>query len=96
MLFSSSWPSSRPASATVPTTAATRALAPYFAAQAGVAPLIDGLPAGVEVARRGSVLTVINHSAEPVRVGVMGDDLRTGERVEDPELEPFGWVMLRA
>ena len=82
--------------ATIPTTAATRALAPYFAAQAGVAPLVDELPVGVEVARRGSVLTVINHSTESVRVNVTGEDIRTGERISEALLEPFGWVMLRA
>jgi beta-galactosidase len=46
------------------------------------------------VARRGTLLTVINHDSQPVTVPVRGQDILTGATVEDPTLEPQGYLLL--
>ncbi|MFC1402985.1 beta-galactosidase [Streptacidiphilus sp. N1-5] len=57
-------------------------------AQAGVAPVVAGLPTGVEAVRRSSVdggsrswLFLLNHGDEPVRLDVAGHDLLTATEV---------------
>ena len=57
--------------------------------------MLADLPPRVEVARRGEVLTVINHDDVPVTVGVSGRDLLTGATVTNPTLEPYAVVLLR-
>ncbi|GLY29238.1 beta-galactosidase [Kineosporia sp. NBRC 101731] len=53
------------------------------------------LPEGVETARRGDVLTVINHGSLPVSVTFDGTDLRTGEVFGTRELAPQGFAFIR-
>jgi beta-galactosidase len=63
---------------------------------AGVGPLVAGLPPRVEVVRRRSAEAgytfVLNHSDEPVSVGLPGAELVTGERVEQALVVPAGAV----
>lgn len=49
----------------------------------------------VEASRRGDVVTVINHGAEPVDVAVSGTDVLTGAPVESLHLEQYGWALVR-
>ncbi|MFF9278313.1 beta-galactosidase [Streptomyces griseosporeus] len=62
-----------------------RRLLERIAAGAGVRPPLDGLPAGVEAVRRGTLLFLLNHGRAPVTVPVPGThrDLLTGSRVTD-------------
>jgi beta-galactosidase len=60
--------------------AAARALLARAAAAAGVEPVLAGVPAGVEAVRRGDVLTVINHTDDPVDVPVPARPIRVGPR----------------
>ncbi|MBT0770114.1 beta-galactosidase [Kineosporia sp. J2-2] len=53
------------------------------------------LPAGVEVARRGDLLTVINHGDGPAAVSLPGHDLLTGEEFGTRELAPQAFAFLR-
>ncbi|MDX2697199.1 beta-galactosidase, partial [Streptomyces ipomoeae] len=68
---------------TLPEPAALRGLLARVAADAGVRPVLDGLPDGVEAVRRGDVLFVLNHGREEVTVDVPGThrDLLTGATV---------------
>ncbi|WP_308796965.1 beta-galactosidase [Agromyces silvae] len=81
--------------ATIPDEAGVQAVVDHVLAATGVAPVLAGLPEGVEVARRGDVLTVINHGAEPVEVPVRGTDLVSGESVGGVVLEPHDWRIVR-
>jgi beta-galactosidase len=56
----------------------------HLVERAGIAPVLAGLPPGVEACARGDVVTVINHSPEPV-------DLPLGF-----SLEPYGYRVLPA
>ncbi|MBR6889791.1 MAG: beta-galactosidase [Clostridia bacterium] len=50
--------------------------------RAGVVPLIENLPSGVDVCRRGDMLFVMNFTGKPVTVTLpAGEDALTGERV---------------
>jgi beta-galactosidase len=64
------------------------------ASQAGVNPVVAGLPPGVEVVRRvgeaASWLFVINHTASPCDVPAHGVDLVTGAAVDDSLTVPPG------
>ncbi|CAL9544280.1 Beta-galactosidase bgaB [Streptomyces sp. enrichment culture] len=68
---------------TLPEPQALRTLLTRVAAEAGVRPVLDGLPAGVEAVRRGEALFLLNHGRAPVTVEVPGThrDLLTGETV---------------
>ncbi|MFH9982209.1 beta-galactosidase [Streptomyces sp. NPDC017179] len=68
---------------TLPEPGALRSLLTRVAAGAGVRPVLDGLPAGVEAVRRGELLFLLNHGREPVTVDVPGTrrDLLTGKAV---------------
>ncbi|MEV5736282.1 beta-galactosidase [Streptomyces sp. NPDC052292] len=57
---------------TLPEPEALRALLAGVAGEAGVRPVLDGLPAGVEAVRRGELLFLLNHGREPVTVPVPG------------------------
>lgn len=63
---------------------------------AGVRPLLAGLPPRVEVVRRRAGDTgytfVINHTGEPVTAELDGTDLVTGERLTDAVVVPAGGV----
>ncbi|MEE1757401.1 beta-galactosidase [Streptomyces sp. SP18CS02] len=83
---------------TLPSPPALRALLAGIAEEAGVRPVVEGLPEGVEAVRRGELLFVLNHGREPVTVTVPGThhDLLTGAEVAGPmELERFGVAVLR-
>lgn len=56
---------------------------------------MTGLPETVEVARRGDIVTVINHGAEPVPINVPGTDILTGEDVRGFTLAPFEYRLVR-
>jgi beta-galactosidase len=83
---------------TLPEPDALRALLARIAADAGVRPVLDGLPAAVEAVRRGELLFVLNHGREPVTVPVPGrhHDLLTGTAVTDEvRLDRYGVAVLR-
>lgn len=80
--------------ATIPDDDGMAAVLGWLAAEAGVSPEIEGLPEHVEVARRGSILTVINHSAQPYAVDVEGVDLLDGSTEPRRELDAFGWAFI--
>ncbi|MGW1026902.1 beta-galactosidase [Streptomyces sp. NPDC002577] len=83
---------------TLPEPDALRDLLARVAAEAGVRPVLEDLPAGVEAVRRGELLFVLNHRREPVTVEVPSGahrDLLTGEAVEGSlELERYGVAVL--
>ncbi|MET8947885.1 beta-galactosidase [Streptomyces sp. NPDC004542] len=70
---------------TLPEPEALRALLARITGEAGIRPVLDGLPEGVEAVRRGAVLFLLNHGREPVTVEVPGThrDLLTGATVVD-------------
>ncbi|MFH8708060.1 beta-galactosidase [Streptomyces rubrogriseus] len=57
---------------TLPEPDRLRALLARAAADAGVRPVLDGLPDGVEAVRRGDLLFLLNHGREPVTVDLPG------------------------
>jgi beta-galactosidase len=81
--------------ATIPDDDGMLAVTRWATALAGVRPVLPTPTEWVEAARRGDVLTVINHGAEPVRVDVTGTDLLSGASVDGLDLERFGWALLR-
>ncbi|MFL0410458.1 beta-galactosidase [Microbacterium paludicola] len=56
----------------------------------GVRPVVDELPPAVEAARRGDLVTLINHSDEHVEVSLAGTDAESGAAVERITLPPQG------
>ncbi|MEU5100419.1 beta-galactosidase [Streptomyces sp. NPDC020996] len=83
---------------TLPEPDALRGLLTGIAAEAGVRPVLDGLPGQVEAVRRGDLLFVLNHGREPVTVEVPGThhDLLTRATVTDRlTLERYGVAVLR-
>jgi beta-galactosidase len=50
---------------------------------AGVLPAHAGLPAGVEVVRRGALLFIVNHTPASCEVAAAGVDLVSGARIAD-------------
>jgi beta-galactosidase len=83
---------------TLPEPDALRDLLARIGADAGVRPVLDGLPAGVEAVRRGELLFVLNHGSEPVTVQVPGvhRDLLTGGIVMDEvSLSRYGVAVLK-
>ncbi|MPY37231.1 beta-galactosidase, partial [Streptomyces adustus] len=68
---------------TLPEPDALRGLLSVVADDAGVRPVLAGLPAGVEAVRRGELLFLLHHGRDPVTVDVPGTqrDLLTGETV---------------
>jgi beta-galactosidase len=79
---------------TIPDDDGMLAVLRWLATEAGVTAEIEGLPEHVEIAHRGGILTVINHSAEPFAVDVPGVDLLTGSTVARRELGAFGWAFV--
>ncbi|MEV6017983.1 beta-galactosidase [Streptomyces sp. NPDC051997] len=82
---------------TLPEPAALRALLAEAAEGAGVRPVLDGLPDGVEAVRRGELLFLLNHGRDPVTVEVPGShrDLLGGALVRDSvRLERLGAAVL--
>ncbi|MFD5320058.1 beta-galactosidase [Streptomyces sp. NPDC127098] len=69
------------------------------AATAGVAPVLPGLPEGVEAVRRGTLLFLLNHRPEPVtaRLPAPATDLLTGAHHEEEViLDRLGAAVLRS
>ncbi|MEV0211413.1 beta-galactosidase [Streptomyces sp. NPDC050788] len=84
---------------TLPEPHALQVLLARIAADAGVRPVVDGLPDGVEAVRRGDLLFVLNHGREPVTVALPGrhHDLFTGLAVENKlTLGRYGVAVLRS
>jgi beta-galactosidase len=83
---------------TLPEAEALRDLLAGIAAGAGVRPVLDGLPAGVEAVRRGDLLFLLNHGREPVTVELPGShrDLLSGSTPTDKvTLGRYGAVVLQ-
>ncbi|MEU5662220.1 beta-galactosidase [Streptomyces longwoodensis] len=84
---------------TLPEPDALRALLTRIATDAGVRPVLAGLPADVEAVRRGDLLFLLHHGREPVVVDVPGThhDLLTGTTHTDRvPLGRYGAVVLRS
>lgn len=82
---------------TLPEPAALRELLAKAADGAGVRPVLDGLPDGIEAVRRGELLFLLNHGRDPVTVEVPGShrDLLGGVPVAGSvRLERYGAVVL--
>ncbi|WP_400994494.1 beta-galactosidase [Agromyces sp. GXQ0307] len=82
--------------ATVPDEAGVQSVVDHLLSATGVEPVLAGLPEHVEVARRGRLVTVVNHGGPAASVDVVGTDAVTGDRVERVELEAFDWAMVVA
>ncbi|MDQ0574480.1 beta-galactosidase [Agromyces albus] len=80
--------------ATVPDEAGAQAVIDHVLADAGVAPVLADLPEHVEAARRGELLTLVNHGDDEVEVVVVGTDAVTGAPVERVMLGRFDWAMV--
>jgi len=80
--------------ATVPDEQGVQAVVDHVLADAGVEPVVAGLPDHIEAARRGELITVINHGGGPVDVPVAGVDAITGERVDGVRLDAWDWALV--
>ncbi|WP_203183682.1 beta-galactosidase [Streptomyces pratensis] len=83
---------------TLPEPDALRGLLGRAAAEAGVRPVVEGLPSGVEAVRRGDLLFLLNHGRSPAGVTLPGRhlDLLTGAAADGGvELERYGVAVLR-
>jgi beta-galactosidase len=63
-------------------------------AEARVKPEIADLSPWIEIARRGDVLTLINHGTEEQTIDVQGRDVFTGKAVDGVVLDQFEWRMI--
>lgn len=81
--------------ASVPDDAGMRAITRWLADLAGVQAVFEVASEWVEVARRGDVLTLINHGTDDVSLDVAGADFVTGEAVSGVVLGQYGWRMVR-
>ncbi|WP_460796500.1 beta-galactosidase [Microbacterium sp. GXF0217] len=76
--------------ATQPDHDAIAAIVEAVVAASGVRPVVGDLPDGVEAARRGELVTLINHGDDPVVVAVSGTDAESGAAVAQVLLESQG------
>jgi beta-galactosidase len=67
--------------ATMADAAGRSAIARHLVDRGGIAPVVAGLPPGVEACARGDLVTVINHNPDPVTVG-------------DDVMEPYGYRVI--
>ncbi|THA79468.1 beta-galactosidase [Streptomyces sp. A0642] len=84
---------------TLPEPAALRALLGDAVREAGVEPVLAGLPDGVEAVRRGGLLFLLHHGRDTVTVTLPGayEDLLTGHRADGRvELGRHGVAVLRS
>lgn len=85
---------------TLPDEATLTALLAEIVRDAGVAPVVPGLPAGVEAIRRRtddgrSWTFLINHSGARIRFSLSGFELISGSPADRLELEPAGVAVVR-
>ena len=81
--------------ATVPDEAGTQAVVDHVLADAGVEPVVAGLPEHVEAARRGELVTVINHGGDAGRRGDRAASTRSRANASSPSrLGAFDWAMV--
>lgn len=80
--------------ATQPPATAIRAIVSRVLGDAGVDPVLSGLPAGVEAQKRGGVLFVINQTDGDVETSVSGFDMLTSTHSAAHTLPPFGAVAI--
>lgn len=74
--------------ATMPDATGVDAIVARLLRETGVRPVVDDLPDGVEVARRGSLVTVINHRDVPATLDLAGTDVESGHPLGRTELAP--------
>jgi beta-galactosidase len=82
--------------ATVPDDSGTALVIRYVPAQAGVEPVVVGLPEFVEVARRGHIITLINQGTTTVDLDLSGFELATGADIGRLRLKPFSYALVRS
>jgi beta-galactosidase len=80
--------------ATIPDHAGLLALSEALLAEAGIAPVIAGLPPAVELSERGDLLTLINHGADTATIPAGLADYATGAAIAT-ELAPFAVAHVR-
>ncbi|MGQ3011873.1 MAG: beta-galactosidase, partial [Microbacterium aurantiacum] len=80
---------------THPDAAGIDAIVAAVVAGAGIRPVVADLPAGVEAARRGDLVTIINHTDAAVSVTLEGTDAETGAAVDHLELDPQQVAFIR-
>ncbi|WGP08702.1 beta-galactosidase [Streptomyces sp. SH5] len=83
---------------TLPEPGSLRDLLARAAAEAGVRPVLEGLPSGVEAVRRGELLFLLNHGRAPAVVELPGRhlDLLTGAEADGGvELDRYGVAVLK-
>ncbi|MFS0892714.1 beta-galactosidase [Microbacterium sp. 179-I 3D3 NHS] len=80
--------------ATLPDEAGVQTVVDAALADAAVEPTLPGLPEHVEVARRGSMLTLVNHGGPVAEIALSGRDVLTGEEVSAVRLAAWDWRML--
>ncbi|MCT9819809.1 beta-galactosidase [Microbacterium sp. W1N] len=81
--------------ATMPDADGVAALTAMLVEASGARPLVPDLPAGVEVARRGDVVTLINHTDAGVQLTLTGTDLESGVDADTWALTPQQVVFVR-
>lgn len=82
--------------ATLPDADGLDALIGAVAEASGVRPVVEGLPRGVEAARRGDLVTVVNHTDDAVEIEIEGTDAETGASVDRLALDPQGVAFVYA
>lgn len=82
--------------ATQPIAEGLDAVVAAVAEASGVRPVVTDLPAGVETARRGDLVTLINHGDETVEVPFAGTDAETRAAVDSVVIEPQGVAFVLA
>lgn len=80
--------------ATLPDDEGIGAVLDHAMADAAVQPVLTGLPDHIEVARRGPLLTLVNHGRTPFACDLGGTNMMTGAYQERVELRPHGWCIL--
>lgn len=82
--------------ATQPGPDALHAVVAAVVAASGVRPVVADLPAGVEAARRGDLVTLINHGDARAEVAIDGTDAESGATVDRVVLDPQGVAFVLA
>jgi beta-galactosidase len=80
--------------ATVPDEASTQAVVDHVLSDARVEPVVAGLPEYIEAARRGELVTLINHGGDPVEVSISGVGAVSRESLNSVRLGPYDWALV--